>query len=434
MLPHHTNRTAWRPVSLPIILVIPFSRDAENKKIADSGIVYTNCPRPGLRIYIRDIETSKTPYAGHDNKNKYNPDFNYYQIEISLADLATRKMTVSSENSTVLTRSGMASEIEYLPGADYYDLSDLFIPTEQLEPRHYVLVYEVAFKPRIVSDIGVLICIDNDKCAFSRIEFEINHPGEVLNSTVNRTPSLYFDSTSKADDSTIELYKAQFEIIQDIYDEQTFIESINHVNDIRPEYIPYLAYMLNWEMPYYPDSVDKIRNVLLRNISRLQQIKGTKRALVELFDLFGYSNLVSNVWWAPDGKAYIGVGDSKEFPVTLMKRAAYEPLILDYAVSGFCQQSIPLIHRPNTKSLFVESFLVEIGSDADQALSAAKTALEDDVDVFRDDNGVLRSPTAIGTEQFPDKDTDGVTGYSKVTINSTGARKTKLSDSSISPQ
>ena len=429
MLPFPTNTTAWKPFGLPMILVVPHVRGSDGRRIAGSEILYTNgC---GVRIYIADV-TSIAPVAGPDHRGIFNPDVELYSRIITETELSGRLIDPSyvtdnvetkdgSEIFQITSRAGVIADIPYLAHADYYDISDILLDIEQLPHNHYTLVYEACYHQRKVSDTGYLVCFDTSQVIFTRHRFRIHHPGEVLLQLVENTPGLYLDNSKRSQDSTVAFYRPFAEILQDIHSEQDFIEKSNWVYDIRPEHIPYLGYLLGWDLPYFPKSIDSLRRALLRNTVRLQRLKGTKRAVRELFDLFGFAVSVENVWWTPDGSAYVGVGERQDFPITKTPTYAYEPVLLNYATSGYGQIVCPLLHRPIEKNIVVESFLVTKDSTAHETLEDAEVEFESNADAFSSiANSEYDTP-------FPLQPTDdGVVGYSRVVIDDTGKGLTDI--------
>lgn len=425
MFPFATHCTAWQRFGLPMILCVPHVRDLDGNPLANSYIIYDGS-HAGVRIYIAGAGSTIAPVAGPDHRGIFNPDIELYSIDVTAEQLLSRKVTVSdgtiisdtdgTQTITLQTRSGVIGKLTYLAHADYYDLSDILLDVEQLPPGQYVLVYEAKFFFRRVSDTGRLVCFDST-ATFTRSRFDFSHPGEVLLQVVNQTPGLYFTKTIKSQDTTIQFYRPFAEVFQDLYDEQAYLKKLNWVFDVAPEHIPYLGFLLGWDIPYFPESIDSLRKAVLRNMVRLQKLKGTKRAVRELFDLFGFSVTINNVWWSPDGKKYVGPGESAAYPVTLTPTATYEPLLLGFNTDGYGQLTVPLINRPTVLSASIESFLVERGSEAESDLLIIKGILDTEPDAISDsENITILNRAWIDVQPT----TAGMVGYTRLNLDSNG--------------
>lgn len=417
MLPFPSDRTSWRAFGLPMILVVPHVRDADGNLLPNADIVYDD--KPGARIYIAGVD-SIAPVAGYDHRGIYNPDINIYSYAVLPADFISRKitnMTPVGGRFTFTSRIGITSSLTHLPHADYFDLSDIKLEVEQLPPNKYILVYEARFFTRRVSDTARLVCVDSNSINAVRYQFTFNHPGDIILQMVQSTPALYMTNVLRSEDTTISFYRPFAEIMQDLHDEQAYLEKLNWVYEVHPEHIPYLGFLLGWDLPYFPESVDNLRRAVLRNMVRLQRLKGTKRAVRELFDLFGFTVNIGNVWWTPDGKKYVGPGEDPAYPVTLTPTAVYEPLLLDYSIDGYAAVTIPLINRPSVKTAVIESFLVERGSEAENNLKDTKAIVEGDIDAISDQD-ILQIINRAWIDIY--SATPGVIGYSRINIDETG--------------
>ena len=142
------------------------------------------------------------------------------------------------------TASGCCGLIRYYPTANYYDLSNITIETEQLPPDWYNLAYQAEYYARVESQStpGQLNCIDPTRKATSVYRFRLNHPGQVMQETVRLTPAPYMTSDQKSQDTTIEFYRPFTDILQDIFDEQYLLGSVNWVDIITPQFVPYLCF------------------------------------------------------------------------------------------------------------------------------------------------------------------------------------------------
>jgi phage tail P2-like protein len=244
-----------------------------------------------------------------------------------------------------------------------------------------------------VSPDGEFVCIDDSQKVLARFASFINHPGDLHQAMIKNTPAFYFESPSKDRDPTIAFYRPFADALQDIFDEQDLLKGVNFVDKIPVEYIPYLAYILGLDMPYFPSTTDEIRRALLRNGRKLQQLKGSRRAIRELFEIFGFTIDISNLWYSKDGKRFIAPNeplpdDIADQEITTEEVCHAEPLLNAFSDPGFGQIEIPLLFRP-LGNMTVDAWLVEDGSPEDIALSRAVDKTAADVEVFTTDNCAL---------------------------------------------
>ena len=243
--------------------------------------------------------------------------------------------------------------IPYYPTANYYDLSDITIENELLPPDWYNLAYQAEYYARVESNVtpGQLNCVDPTRKATSVSRFRLNHPGQVMEETVRMTPAPYMTDSRKSVDTTVGFYRPFTDILQDIFDEQYLLGSVNFVDWITPQYVPYLSYLLGLDLPYYPHSIERLRKTMLRNVARLQQLKGSRNAVYDMFELFGYIVHVNNLYWSTDGKRLIRPGEKLPEPyqdqeIKIEERCQIEPILVGYNTSGFGELTIPLLYRP----------------------------------------------------------------------------------------
>lgn len=411
-----------------MILVVPHVRNNKGQSIEDSQV-------QKVRIYI--AEKGKAPVAGHDNIGIFNPDYEIYEVTISIDELTDRKIDLSNvayiDSSGQSIDSGIADKIQftckegiegsvaYIDHADYYDISDIKLPVEQLPPARYILTYEATYFSRSISKNDELLCVDTDGFQVATYRFLLNHPGEVILSMVEKTPSLYFNQKKKSEDDTIAFYRPFSEPLQDIYDEQNYLERANWVYNIPPEHVPYLGFLLGWELPYFPASVDSLRRAVLRNMVRLQQLKGTKRAVRELFDLFGFAVSIGSVWWTPDGGKYAGPGEQlagNAYEIGLQQKVTTEPLLLEFVTNGFGQATVPLIHRQVDNKITVRAYVVERGSAAHDYLRSIGSELSEDFDAL--DYDPPSTYTQLDSSVSNVESLDGLVGGTTATIASDG--------------
>ena len=84
--PIQNNRTGWQPVSLPVVLVVPFSHNSDGSPIQGSEI---------KELTFGIEETIGTRVAGHVNIGLFVPPFALLTNEISTAQLQEVKIDPS---------------------------------------------------------------------------------------------------------------------------------------------------------------------------------------------------------------------------------------------------------------------------------------------------------------------------------------------------
>ena len=437
LFPTNNDRTAWRPVGLPMILVEPDRRDGLGNPIEFSNVQY-------VRILIEDVPR-KSRVAGHDNVGLLVPDMELYAITVSVTQLYERQIdrtaqvyfrpdgteitfeeAVQGDLMQYTTATGVRDTITYLPSANYYDFSDLTIETEDLRPDYYYLSYQAAFYARVTSGTAKneLNCIDSTNLAISVFRFRINHPGQVMEETTRLTPSVYVTSEKRSQDTTIALYRPITDILQDIFDEQYLLENLNWVDHVTPEFVPYLAFLLGLDIPFFPNSLDRLRRTMMRNIVRLQQLKGSRRALIDLFNLFGYTIFLINLYWSKDGKRTIRPGEPlpeqlADQEIGIEEKCQIEPVLAEYDTDGFGELTVPLLYRPSKVTtnegiasvieagdVVVDAYLVRKGYGAHRQLQAITEAMNLDPDGYGEASGC----------RLPDITGSGIEGYSQILI------------------
>jgi len=437
LFPVNNDRTAWRPIGLPMILVEPDRRDGLGNPIEASNVQQ-------VRIVIEDVPR-KTRVAGHDHTGLLVPDMELYARTLTTTELYDRQIDVRAQvffriDGTEITweeaglgdfmqyttTTGVRDTITFLPSANYYDLSDLMIETEELRPDYYYLSYQSTFYKRITSgtELDELNCIDSTTLATSVYRFKINHPGQVIEESTRLTPAPYLTDDKKSEDSTVALYRPVADVMQDIFDEQWLLENLNWVDHITPEFVPYLAYLLGLDIPFFPQSLDKLRRTMMRNVVRLQQLKGSRRAIIDLFNLFGYTIFLINLYWSKDGKRTIRPGESlpdqlADQEIGIDAVCQIEPALAGYDTDGFGQLQIPLLHRPTevateqgiasvieSGDVILDAYLVRKGSEAHTELEAMTEAMNMDPSGYGESVGCV----------LPDVTGEGIEGYSQILI------------------
>jgi hypothetical protein len=399
--PIQNARTGFQPVYLPVVLVVPGRRTPSGTVLANSGVT-------DVRFLIVDApDPSKV--AGPFNTGLLVPQLDRFVVNVTDLQLVDVQIEISgrrfldasgnektSEDAVegdvfeyTLIRGGTTSTIPFFPDADYYDLSLFTIDVEDLpRPDRYFFIWEAKYNRRVVFDPHVAstqgqTCINESDVAVAQIKFLINHPGEVHHEMYKKTPPFYFDNDNfrRADDPILQFYRPFADMLQDIFDEQEFLNGINHINKIPAQLIPYLAFLIGWDLPNFPGVTDEIRRSILRQAVRLQQLKGSRRALVELFDIFGFAIELVNLWHSTDGTRLIA--PEEQLPDTIQSEeidvqrvCQIEPLIADYSTNGFGEFEVPLLYKP-TSDITVIAYLVTDGATRDE-LNDIVTELTDD--------------------------------------------------------
>lgn len=448
LMPVNNNRTAWKPISLPIILIVPHKRDAGGTALPNSSVF-------NVRVYIEDVP-QEARIAGHQNIGRRFPDKELYSETIDALQLAERQLELanltinrngeevsledanSGDSISYTCAAGVRDTIPFLVGADYYDLSDILLDVELLPSDLYNLVYETQYYKRVASQDGRsdFLCIDNI-VSLTLLKFQIDHPGKVLEEFHRLTPPPYLTNAVKSQDTTLALYRPFTDLLQDVMDEQSLLERINWVFDAPAEVIPYLSTLLGWDIPYFPQSLDQLRRAVLRRTVEFQNLKGSRRAIINIFRLFGFEILISNLWWSADGLRTICPDESlplkyKDQEITTVAVDQVDAILNDFSITDFTTLSIPLLYRPQEKTgldqftalrdsghLTVTVYAVNQNSDAQIALDGIMTE-------------IIANPAGYGATADCQTDADGfyfanaitstlsgkeIAGYSQIKIS-----------------
>lgn len=402
--PIQNARTGFKPMALPVILVVPRRRNENGTVIGDSNVF-------DVKYFIAQAP-DPAKVAGPFNAGILVPPLDQFVINVNSLQLSDVLIPVSSQTfigpdsevksfddaqegdqfEYTLIRGSVRSTVPFFPDADYYDLSNFAIDVEDLpRPKRYLFVWQASYNRRVeisasVSSVQGQACVNVGDTAVAQFKIEVNHPGEVHNEMFQRTPPLYFEDAIDnpirlADDQTLEFYRPFADLLQDIFDEQIFLNGINHIDKIPAQLIPYLAFLIGWDLPNFPGVTDAVRRSVLRQAVKLQQLKGSKRAIVELFDIFGFTIDIINLWFSADGTRLIGPGESlpaalSDQEISSETRCQIDPLTIDFKTNGFGQLEIPLIQRP-TGNITISAFLVKAGDTRDALGEAVEQLTQD---------------------------------------------------------
>lgn len=375
---YNNNRTAWRPIGFPVIMVVPRRKDVIGAPIANSQVF-------NVKIIIENVPR-EARVAGHDNIGLLYPDEELYVETLSSQDLGDRVIDVSNldvyrdgqivdnpQTGDIIhytTSTGTQGTIEYITGAMYYDLSDIAIEVETLPSDNYNLVYQAEYFTRVVSKDARqdLLCIDVSSTSLAILRLPIQHPGSVMDEFYRHTPPPYLTNAKRSLDTTVDLYRPLTDVLQDVADEQLLMESINYVFDTPAEAIPYLSQLLGWDLPYFPRSLDDLRKAVLRRTVEFQNLKGSRRAIINLFRLFGFEILISNLWWSSDGEILIRPTESlppeyKDEEIDIVQKSQTDAILANWSEDSFGEFQVHLLYRPQVKTTIDDFTALRDGGD-----------------------------------------------------------------------
>lgn len=429
--PIQNARTAWRSVWIPTVLVVPKRRTPSGTGILNSEVF-------NVKFFIENAP-GQSPISGVKYQGILVPELERFTIDVSVInnyqillegqvfedkDTGATKTYEDAVEGDFFYVSLEANEVRdkviYYPDANYYDLSTISISTIELKPYGvYNFVWQASYYERVEAPDGELLCItDTEK--ISRLAVPFNHPGDVHRHMVMNTPSqAYLEGDTFDKDNTVDFYRTFADVLQDVFDEQTFIRGINWVQNIPAQYIPYLGYLLGWDLPYFQDATDNIRRAFIRNARKLQKLKGSRRAINELFEIFGFTIDVVNLWYRTDGSFTgpydpIKAGYEDEY-VSIDEVCTTEPIISAYDTSGFGQLTIPLLYKAKG-DITIEAWLVEGGATQ----TALDTIIENSV---KDPDTLDQDVCSTTVDGFLINDTltsvpnDTSIGYSKILVD-----------------
>lgn len=381
--PLQNNRTAYQPVNIPLVLVVPFMREPST----GAGLVGSQVTN--LKFFIEEAP-GLVPVAGFEHHGVFVPQFERFVLNVTNTQLNAVQINIPGQqffdqvtgepkptqdavegdffeytlNRGLVAASGPRDRIKWYPDANYYDLSTFVIETIDLKPLgNYKFSWQCNFNNRISTPNGELFCIDDKNDGVARFSMTMKHPGEIHQTMIEQTPVEYFDGTPLDQDNLVKFYRPFADALQDLFDEQELMVGVNFIDQIPAQFIPYLSYLIGWDLPFFPGSTDKIRRAVLKNGRRLQQLKGSRRVIRELFELFGFTIDIVNLWYRRDGSAFVGPGELqpakyKDEEIEVSTVCQTEVLMADYSTDGFGEFDIPLLWRPNG-NITLDAWLVD---------------------------------------------------------------------------
>ena len=403
--PIQNMRTGWHPVWTPTILVVPWSFDINKNRIINSQI-------KNATFAIEDMIAIKV--AGHPQsymplgvKPSASPDRILFKITLTYDQLLQYKIDTSSlvfyddnndvvdipvegNNFEYVNYRGIVDKIKYFPDAEYFDLSAVEIAVDDLPVGRYIATWTIEYNERIQSGSGDYLYCISDKVITDRLEYPVNHPGEIHNEMVKLTPALYFTDVSKKKDTLVNLYRPFADILQDIFDESDLSYGINWVKKIPPQLFPYLAHLINVELPIQLDvkHIDIVRKRMIERGAELQKLKGSKLAIKELFSILGFGIEIINLWVNVDGNRFVApnelTDDDKHILSVVVSHT--DPLVANYDKSGFLDVEVPLLYHNKDNHIVVNAYIVKKDSNAHLALINSINKLIDDSNYFATEN------------------------------------------------
>lgn len=449
--PLQNNRTGYQPVNIPLLLVVPFAN-------------FSNAAVFNLKFFIEEAP-GLVPVVGYEHKGVFVPQFERFTLNVSPNDLNNVRINVSGQqfydqttgepktfeeavdgdlfeytlNRGLVAATGPRDRIRYISNAFYYDLSTFIIETIDLKPLgNYKFSWQCEYFPRVTTTEQELFCIDDKHTSVARFSLPMKHPGEIHQTMIEQTPGLYFDGVQFDKDNLVKFYRPFADALQDLFDEQELMVGINFIDQIPAQFIPYLSYLIGWDLPFFPGSTDKVRRAVLKNGRRLQQLKGSRRVIRELFELFGYTIDILNLWYRRDGTTFVGPGELqpplfKDEEITVSTVCQTEVMMADYSTDGFGEFDIPLLFRPNA-AVTLDAWLVDTSTNT-------YTQLKDLLNVIDiDPEGLMATvcpTTATGftiSEPLSAAVTGSSVGYSQVLVqpNFGGVDEVKSGDAPLS--
>jgi len=381
--PVQNNRTGYQPVYIPLILIVPGRKQPTGAIVPNSDIL-------SLKFYIKDAPDPAL-VAGAEHIGMTVPSTDIYTRNVSRVELSTVYIDVTTysfyslndPNKTLkpweyaeegnvfdykTINGNITYHIPYYPDADYYDVSYFTLPVTDLpDPNTYQFVWETTYYGRTILNIFDAatkgpFCI-NDDIRLTRFVMAWEHPGYIHYEITKKTPPLYFsEGTLIENNELVKMYRVLADVLQDVGDEQEFLNGINQINKIPAQLLPYLSFLIGWDLPNFPGATNTLRRAILRYAVELQKLKGSNKSITELFSIFGFEIGLLNLWYSTDGK--ILIGPNERVPVkyadqAITKRTVcqIDPILSDFSTPSFGKKEIPLVYDA-TSNISIVALLV----------------------------------------------------------------------------
>jgi len=402
--PINNDRAGYQPWAMPVVLVVPYRYDQE------TGLEFIDSLPSNVRYYIADVP-NQALVAGYDHKGILVPEEERYVQALTISELINQRIdlggvdyfrrqpdgsfvqidqtdAIEGDYIEYTLLNGTRGKVIFYPQTDYFDLSDISIETADLPRNRYRFIWEATYKRRNTQE-GDFVCISgDDEPTIS--EMMVACPGEIHHQMVQNTPSVYFDGQDIENQSIVKAYRPFADTLQDIFDEQTLLRKINWIDEIPAQLIPYLSYLIGIDLPNFPGVSDAVRKSMTKNGYKLQKLKGTKRVIRELFEIFGFTVDVINVWYRSNGSGFVAPGeqlpdDEQEDEILLENKCQYDVLINDFSDSGFGTIEVPLLYRPNSGNVTLHAYLVSTDSNTYTELLNITSDLSSDLNALNSD-------------------------------------------------
>lgn len=435
--PIQNDRAGYKPWSMPVVLVVPFSsaggdtlpfnlqyavEDAPNQALV-AGVEHRGILVPQYERFKITLNTSELLNLKIDTTG-----VTYYRLTDGVFTEIDRQDAVNGDYIEAVLENNTKGKVIYYSDATYYDLSGVSIDTIELPSNRYKFIWSASYYKR--SSLNEqFVCMTSD-IGVAATDMLVACPGEVHLSMASNTPAVYFENGVQPDNkvtydeqSIIKMYRPLADALQDIFDEQQFVRSVNWINAIPAQLLPYLSYLIGLDLPNFPGTSDAVKKAIVKNGVKLQQLKGTKRAIRELFEIFGFTVDLINTWYLSDGSGFVAPGEqlppeyaSDEIGVETV--CQYDVLLNDYNVEGFGELSIPLLYRPNSENVTLHAYLVEDGSASHTALKDVVNNMSSNLDVLNTescsvDQDGFYIPISL-SEQLPD---EVINGFGQVLVD-----------------
>jgi len=437
MFPIQNNRSGYKPWAMPIVLVVPFSTEGGSTLPFD------------IKYSIEDAP-SQALVAGVEHKGILVPQYERYNLTLSTVELLNlqidttgvlyyrlsngvfteidRQDAISGDYIEITLENNTKSKLIYYSDATYYDLSGISITTLDLPSNRYRFTWSARYYKR--SSLNDQFVCMTEEVAATATSMIVACPGEVHLSMASNTPAVYFENGVQPDNkvayddqSVIKMYRPLADALQDIFDEQQFIRAVNWIDVVPAQLLPYLSYLIGLDLPNFPGVSDTVRKAIVKNGVKLQRLKGTKRAIRELFEIFGFTVNLINTWYLSDGSGFVAPGE--QLPpqhaadeIGLQTICQYDILLNDYNIEGFGQIEVPLLYRPNSENVTLHAYLVRDGSASHTALLSIVDSMSSDLNALNTEScstdvDGFYTPVSI-TARMPN---EVINGFGQVLVN-----------------